>query len=176
MKQGEKGFSFIELIIAIGIMALISGAAAIATFQVFKGTERNNDYMTAVHQVQSAGYWISRDTQMAQGVKTDNLTSPDFLVLSWTVWDDNNDPIYHTATYFFEDVTDGVGKLKRRHWSSSGANEQTLIATHIYYAPDGPDDTSNVSYQDSVLTVQLTALSEKIMETREYKISHRPNF
>lgn len=176
MKQGEKGFSFIELIIAIAIIALISGAAAITTFQVFKGTERNNNYMTAVHQVQSAGYWISRDTQMAQGVTTDNLTSPDFLVLSWTEWDDNNDPIYHTATYFFEDLTDGIGKLKRRHWSSSGANEQTLIATHIYYAPGDPDDTSNVSYQDSVLTVQLSALSEKIMETREYRVRNRPNF
>ena len=176
MNQGEKGFSFIELIIAIGIMALISGAAAIATFQVCKGTDRNNNYITAVHQVQSAGYWISRDTQMAQGVTTANLTSPDFLALSWTEWDDNNDPIYHTATYFFEDLTDWIGKLKRRHWSSSGANEQTLIATHIYYAPGDPYNTSNVSYQDSVLTVQLSALSEKIMETREYRVRHRPNF
>jgi len=176
MNQGEKGFSFIELIIAIGIMALISGAAAIATFQVCKGTDRNNNYITAVHQVQRAGYWISRDTQMAQGVTTANLTSPDFLALSWTEWDDNNDPIYHTATYFFEDLTDGIGKLKRRHWSSSGANEQTLIATHIYYAPGDPYNTSNVSYQDSVLTVQLSALSDKIMETREYRVRHRPNF
>jgi len=176
MNQGEKGFSFIELIISIGIIALISGAAAIATIQVCKGTERNNDYITAVHQVQSAGYWISRDAQMAQGVTTNNLTSPDFLALSWTEWDDNNDPIYHTATYFFKDLTDGIGKLMRRHWSSDGANEQTLIATKIYYAPGDPENTSNVSYQDSVLTVQLSALSEKVMETREYRVRHRPNF
>ena len=176
MKQGEKGFSYIELIITVAIITLVSGAAAIAIFQVFKGTERNNDYITAVHQVQSAGYWISRDAQMAQSVTTDNLTPPDFLVFSWTEWDDNNDPIYHTATYFFEDMTDEVGKLKRRHWSSGGANEQTLVARNIYYTPGDPDDTSKASYQDSLLTVQLTALSEKIMETREYQVRHRPNF
>lgn len=176
MKQGEKGFSLVELIIAVSIIALISGAAAIATFQVCKGTGHSNSYITAVHQAQNAGYWISRDAQMAQSMTTDNLTPPDFLVFSWTVWDENNDPIYHTATYFFKDMSDEVGKLKRRHWSSDGVNEETLVATHIYYATDDPANTSNISYQDSILTVQLTTLSEKIMETREYRIHHRPNF
>ncbi len=176
MKQSEKGFSLIELLIATTIITLISGAAGIAIFQVCKGTERNNNYVTAVHQVHNAGFRISRDTQMAQNVITDNLTSPDFLLLSWTEWDDPENPVYHTATYFFEDITDGIGKLKRRHWSSSGANEQTLVANHIYYAPGDPDDTSKVSYQSQVLTVQLTALREETMETREYKITHRPNF
>jgi len=176
MKQGEKGFSFIELIIAVTIISLVSGAAAITIFQVLRGTERNNNYMTAVSQVQNAGFFISRDTQMAQNVITDNLTSPDFLLLNWTEWDDPDDPVYHTATYFFEDLTDGIGKLKRSHWSSAGVNEQTLVAKHIYYAPGDPDDTSKASYQSPVLTVQLTALREETMETREYKINHRPNF
>jgi prepilin-type N-terminal cleavage/methylation domain-containing protein len=176
MKQGEKGFSYIELLIAATIISLVAGAAAITAFQVFPGTERNNNYITAVHQVQSAGFWISRDSQMAQTIMTDNLTSPDFLVINWTDWDDPTDPVYHSATYFFADLTDGIGKLKRTHWSSAGASEETLVAEHIYYAPGDPDDTSQVSYQAPVLTVQLTALAKDTMETREYKISHRINF
>ncbi len=176
MKLGEKGFTYVELIVAITIMALASGAAAIATFQVLKGTERNNNYMTAVRQVQNAGYWISRDTQMAQNVTADNLTAPDFLVLSWTETDYTDDPTYHSVTYFFEGLTDGTGKLKRNHWSSAGANEQTLIAEYIYYNPDDPNNTSKASYQSPALTVQLTALSEEILETREYKINRRSNF
>ncbi len=176
MKQDEKGFSYIELVIAVAIIAVISGAAAITTYQVCKGTGTNNDYITTVHQVQSAGFWISRDARMAQSVTTDNLTLPDFLTLSWTEWDENDDPIYHTATYFFTDVTDEIGALKRRHWSSGGINEQTLVAKSIYFAPGDPDVTSKASYQDSILTVQLTALSDKSRETREYKITHRPNF
>ena len=175
MKLGEKGYTFIELVVAIAIIALVSGAAAIATFQVFKGTERNNNYMTAVRQVHNAGYWISRDTQMAQSVTADNLTAPDFLLLTWTEWDDAGAPTYHSVTYFFEDLTDGIGKLKRNHWSSAGASEQTLVAEYIYYNPDDPDNTSKASYQSPVLTVQLTALSEEILETREYRINRRSN-
>jgi len=176
MKLGEKGFTYIELVLAIAIMGLVSTAASAAIFQIFGGTERNNDHITAVGQVHNAGYWISRDSQMAQSVTTDNLTLPDFLILSWTEWDAAGDPVYHSTRYFFEDLTDGIGKLKRSHWSSAGANEQTLIAKYIYYDPNDVDDTSKASYQNPVLTVQLTALFEEILETREYKIKHRPNF
>ncbi len=175
MKNGEKGFTFIELIISITIIVLVSGAASIAIFQIMRGTETNNTHMNAVRQVQNAGYWISRDARMAQSVNTDNLTPPDFIAFNWTEWDDQNEEIYHTATYFFEDLTDDTGKLKRTHWSSAGANEQTLIATHIYYAPADPDDTSKASYQAPVLTLQLTSLVEDVMEVREYRIKHRSN-
>ena len=175
MRNGEKGYTFIELIISIAIIVLVSGAASIAIFQILKGTETNNTRMNAVRQVQTAGYWIGRDARMAQSVNTDNLTPPDFIAFNWTEWDDQNEEIYHTATYSFEDLTDDTGKLKRTHWSSAGANEQTLIATHIYYAPADPDDTSKASYQAPVLTFQLTSLVEDAMEVREYRIKHRPN-
>ena len=175
MRNGEKGYTFIELIISITIMVLVSGAAFIAIFQILKGTETNNTHMNAVRQVQNAGYWIGRDARMAQSVNTDNLTPPDFITFNWTEWDDQNEEIYHTATYSFEDLTGDTGKLKRTHWSSAGANEQTLIATHIYYAPADPDDTSKASYQAPVLTLQLTSLVEDAMEVREYRIKHRPN-
>lgn len=175
MKNDEKGYTFIELIISITIMVLVSGAASIAIFQILKGTETNNTHMNAVRQVQTAGYWISRDARMAQSVNTDNLTPPDFIAFNWTEWVDQNEEIYHTATYSFEDLTGDTGKLKRTHWSSAGTNEQTLIATHIYYAPADPDDTTKASYQAPVLTLQLTSLVENAMEVREYRIKHRPN-
>lgn len=176
MKPGEKGFTQIEVVVAMVIMALVGITAGAATFQVFKGTRHNNDRVTAVHQVQNAGYRISQDAQMAQSATTANLTLPDFLVLSWTEWDDTGDPTYHSVTYSFKDLTDGIGKLMRSHWSSAGANKQTLVAKNIYYNPDNPDGTSKASYQNQVLTVQLTALSKGISETREYQIKHRPNF
>ena len=176
MKVDEKGFTFVELIIAITITVLATGAAAGAIFQVFKNTERNNAHITTVSDVHNAGYWISRDTQMAQSVNTDNLTFPDFLVLNWTEWDEEGDPIYHSVTYSFENLIDGVGKLKRGHWSSIGASEQALVAQYIYYDPSDVDNTSMVSYQPPVLTLQLTTFFEEIMEIREYRIAHRPNY
>ncbi len=175
MKPGEKGYTLIELLIAITIMAVAAGAAGAAIFQVLRNTERNNHHMTAVRQVENAGYWISRDARMALGVTTTaNLTLPDFLSLSWTEWDDLGNPIYHSANYSLEGLTNGIGKLKRTYGSSAGAGEQTLIAQYIYYDPDDVNATSNTSYQSPVLTVKLTAVLEEILETREYKIKHRP--
>ncbi len=173
MKLSEKGFALVELVIAVAITVVISGAAGAAIFQVFRGTERNNDHLTVVRQVQNAGYWISRDAQMAETATTDNLMPPYFLILSWTEWDDAGDPISHSATYSFEDLTNGIGKLKRSHQSSAGASEQTLVAEYIYYDPDDVDGTSKASYESPVLTVQLTALFEETLETREYRIKNR---
>ncbi len=178
MKLGEKGYTLIELLIAITIMALATGAAGAAIFQVLRNTERNNDYMTVVRQVENAGYWISRDAQMAHSISADNLTLPDFLVINWTEWDEAGNPTYHSANYTItiENLTDGVGTLKRSHWSSAGASEQTLVAQYIYCDPGDADNTTKVSYQSPVLTVRLTALFEETIETKEYKIKPRPNF
>jgi hypothetical protein len=89
--------------------------------------------------------------------------------------DSNGNPIYFKATYYFEDLVGTVGKLKRSYWSSAGANQQTLIAERIYYDPADTDYTTQASYSSPSLTVQMTALFEESMESREYLISHRPD-
>ncbi|NIU59239.1 MAG: prepilin-type N-terminal cleavage/methylation domain-containing protein, partial [Phycisphaerae bacterium] len=38
MKLGEKGFTHVELIVALAIIALIGSATAAATIQVLRGT------------------------------------------------------------------------------------------------------------------------------------------
>jgi hypothetical protein len=156
-------------------MVLLSGAAAITIFQVLKGTETSNSHINAVSQVQNAGYWISRDAGMAQSIYTENLTSPAFLIFYWTQFTDDDEKIFHSANYSFEGLNEGIGKLKRTHMSSAGANEQTLIATHIYYAPADQDDTSRAEYQAPLLTLRLTSIVEDAIERREYHIQNRPN-
>ncbi len=173
MKSGEKGFTLVELVVAVAIIALVSAAASAAIFQIFRGTDRNNDQITAVCQTENAGYWISRDAQMAETISTENLTSPDFLVLRWSEWADNGTAIYHSVAYSFKDVTGSIGTLTRVHQSSVETAKETLVARHIYYNPSDTDNTSKASYQSPVLTLQLTAISGNARETREYKIKHR---
>lgn len=177
MKQKKNGFTLVGLAVTLAIMSIIGSAAATATFQVVKSTGRTGNYLTAVRQVQNAGYHISHDAQMAESMITDNLTPPNFLVLNWTEQDyDGGDPIYHSVTYFFEGLSGGVGKLKRNHWSSAGASEETLIAEHIYYDPSDPENSSKAVYLSPELTIRLVALYEEARETREYKVIRRPNF
>ncbi len=173
MKSGERGFTLVELVVAVALIGLVSAAASSAIFQIFRGNDRNNDQITAVRQAENAGYWISRDAQMAETISTENLTSPDFLVLRWSEWADNGTAIYHSATYSFDNATDSVYKLIRVHRSSTRPSEQTLVAQYIYYDPSDTDNTSKASYENPVLTLQLTTISGKTRETREYKIKHR---
>ena len=176
MKPSEKGFTLIELLISITIMALATGVAGDAIFQILRNTERNSDHMTVVRQVQNAGYWISRDTEMAIGV-TSNLALPVPVLLSLT-WTENvasDEPVYHSANYTIENLTGGIGTLKRKHTSSAGANEQIIIAQYIYYNLSDSDNTTKTSYQSPVLTVKLNARFGVIQETREYRIKRRPN-
>lgn len=172
MKSGEKGFTLVELLIAISIMVLVSASAGSAIFQVMKNMDGNNDYASAVHQVENAGYWISRDAQMATSVTTP-LTSSNFLTINWAEWNAAGDPTYHSARYFLEGLTNGVGKLKRVH-SSGGANQTTLIATYIYFNP-GDNNTSTASFLSPTLTVRLTSQLPKAIETKEYRINQRVN-
>jgi len=131
--------------------------------------------MTAVRQVQNAGYWISRDALMAES--TDNVTTPpDFLILNWTEWDYDEDSIYHRVTYSFEDMPSGLKKLKRTHEINGEVSAQTLVAEYIYYNPDNPDNTTKASYESSVLTVQIAAAIGEANEIKEYRVWHRPNF
>lgn len=177
MKPGEKGYGLIELLIAITIMAVAAGAAGAAIFQVLRNTGHNNDHMTAVRQVENAGYWISHDAQMAQSATT-NLTSPNFLVLGWTAWADNGTTVYYSANYTFEDLSEGsygIGKLKRTY-VSGGTSQQSLVAQYIYYNLGDATNTSNISYESQVLTVKLTAVFEGTQETREYKVKRRLSF
>jgi len=176
MKQGQKGFTFIELAIAAAIIALIAGAVAMTTFSVLRDTERTNDCMTVVRQVENAGFWVSQDALMADRLCTENLTPPGFLVVDWTEWGYGEDSIYHSVTYSIEDIAEGIGKLKRTHQDSEGTNEQMLVADYIYYNQSDPDNTSNVTYQDAVLTLKIASVFGDDQETREYKIYRRPNF
>ena len=167
---------FVEVIVVIGIMALVAAAMTMSVFQMTTGTEQSSSYITAVRQVQNAGYWISHDGQMAESVDTDNLTPPAFLILKWTDWGYDSDSIYHSVVYSVENVFEGVGKLRRTHEDSEGTSEETLVAEHIYYNPGDPGNTTKASCDGCVLTAKIVAMFGDVEETREYKIYPRPEF
>ena len=172
MKRSERGFALIELIIATAIIALVVGAASMAVFQVVTATERNNDHMTAVRQTQNAGYWISRDTLMAQNIVTgDDPETPEleFITLNWTNWENGD---IHEIVYIFEDMLDGLKKLKRHHLTHDAdggeiGNEMTLVAEYI--------DSASFSQQDGTWELTVQARSGTETETREYEVSPRVN-
>lgn len=175
MKQGEAGFFLMEVVVALAIGTLIAGGAAMVTFRAFTDTQRTNNHMTILRHVENAGYWISRDTQMADSLITENLTAPEFLIVKYTQWGYNQDSIYHSVTYSIEDVSAGMGTLKRRHQDSAGADEQMVVAEYIYYNPGDPE-TTQVSYQSPMLNLKVVGSLRDAQEIKEQSIYRRPNF
>jgi prepilin-type N-terminal cleavage/methylation domain-containing protein len=184
MKRNEKGFTLIELIVTISIVALIAGGATMSIFQVVKGSERSNNHETAVRQVQNAGYWISHDTQMAQYVDTDDNTGTpetEVLTLTWVGWEWKD---HHGNQYIDSYVvryTCDSNKLQRHQkittekYDSSGHFVETtelqdslLVAEHI-------TALSISSVVDGKLTVTVTASLGETEEERTYEIMLRPS-
>jgi len=171
MKLGEKGYTYIELIVAITIAALVAAAASMAIFQVLKNSERNSNHMTAVLQLQNAGYWISRDTQMAQSVTADELTSPDFLILSWTDGDSGDEC---QVVYTLEDMPEaGLKALMRNQSINGGESSTTFIAQYI----DSDSEKSKCEFISGTLSLTITAKvgdgPQMESETRTYQLVPR---
>ena len=88
--KNQKGFTLIELLIAVAITGLIIGGIALTIIQLFEGHAQSSGEMTALRQVQNAGYHISRDAQQAH---TSNINKEDdpgtediteILTIIWT--------------------------------------------------------------------------------------------
>ena len=170
MKHDEEGFTLIEVVMVIAIIALIAGAATMVTFQIIKGSERSNDHMTAVNQVQNAGYWISRDTHMAENVTAGGLAPPNFLILS-RVEEESGDEYQVQVIYTLEAMPSSDLKKLQRHLSINEVPDSTtFVAQYI-----DPDKTS-CNFTDNKLILTVTAAGgsgSPKSETRVYEVVPR---
>ena len=156
--RNEKGLTLVELVMAMGVTAIILGGITATLWQVFNTNTRSVNHMTAVRQVQSAGYWVSHDALMAQNVVTENLTPPQqILQLKWTDWDG----VAHDVTYSIVN-----GQLKR---TQSGG--ESVIASHI----DPSETDCNLTNGKLVFTVKATVGSGATAgtEVRVYEVAPR---
>jgi len=171
----------IEVVLAIALTGIITGGITMTIFQVFDGNTRTSNHMTAVRQVQNAGYWISHDAQMAQDVELEwqGETPVDTkfpLNLTWAEWDGTS----HQVIYTLENMPGGPKQLERQHltYDAGGneiGNETTIVAQYIN---PGVGNTS-LRFTDGVLTLTVTAKvgtgSQEASETRVYEITPRPS-
>ncbi len=173
MKRGERGFTAIEVLVAMAIVALIAGGAAMATVQIVQGAERTSDRMIAVRHAQSTGYWVSNDALMAQKIDIgDDPETEDveFITVYWKDWETGET---HEIRYICLDSSGGLKKLERKHLTRDKdwveiENKVTFVADNIY--------TANFSAQDGGWRLTVEARSGTRSETREYEISQRLEF
>jgi len=172
--NNQKGFTMIEVVLAIALTGIITGGITMSIFQVFDGNARTSNHMAVVRQVQNVGYWISHDVQQAQSVEPADPDPDGFpLVLTWTEWDGTRNEVVYTLL-----VND---KLQREHYinydpvTNPNPDTTTFVAEYI----DSIEVVPRPFTDGGVLTLRVTAKvgtgSQEASETRVYEITPRPS-
>ncbi len=171
--KNQRGFTLIELIIAIAITGLITSGVTMTIFQVISGNARSSNHMIAVRQVQEAGYWLSRDAQMAQSISTgDDPPGTGFpLTLIWTEYGVDGDE--HQVVYTL--LADN--KLKREHYTNRFADPDPDATAIVAQFVDSSGTSCQLTGDVLVLTVTATVGtgSQQASETRTYEVTPRPS-
>ena len=63
--RNENGFSLVELVMSTAVIGIIISFLGTAIYQILLFTEYGNNRLTAMHELQNAGYWFVRDGQSA---------------------------------------------------------------------------------------------------------------
>lgn len=134
MKQ-ERGFTLVEILLAMGITALITGVLGTAIFQIFDRSATGQDTLRALSDIQNAGQWIYLDGEKAETSDLLNNAAPvSSMTLSWST-----EGAPHTAVYTLTN-----SELVRNH---NGV--QTTVARYLSGA--------EFSIIDNLITAKLTS-------------------
>jgi prepilin-type N-terminal cleavage/methylation domain-containing protein len=161
MHKRQRGFTLVELLVAIAIAGVITGGITATVMQVLNINHRASNHMICVRQVQQAGKEVSKDTLQSQNV-TCGEESGFPLTLTWTDWGGAQNVVVY-------DVTED-NELQRSQTVDDEPVSTTLPVVAKYIDPAG---TSCV-WDGSVLTFTVTAAVGTESETRIYEIEPRP--
>jgi len=181
LKKGERGFTLVELMIAILLAGIVASAITGTTLYMLNVNVGIANRMAAVRQVRNVGFWISPDVQMAQCVYTES----EFLKLTWTDWESGDS---HKVIYSLEYMPSGEFKrLQREHYikydTDFELDSTTIVAEYIDPAEtscvwdcncDCYWDGEGCNWYDAQLTFTVTATVGEQSETREYEVKPRP--
>ena len=99
--SGQRGFTLIDLVVAIGIGSVILMGAGEALFQILNGVDRGVGQLTTLRDAENAALWLTRDARMAEGTNLSDGASPvSSLNLQWT---DSEGGGTHTVSYAISD-------------------------------------------------------------------------
>ncbi|MEA3442623.1 MAG: prepilin-type N-terminal cleavage/methylation domain-containing protein [Chloroflexota bacterium] len=165
IKANQRGFTLIEILVAIVVGGMVVAAASTVVMQILQSS-RSSSQMTALRQVQTAGYWVSHDALQAQEMNTN-----DFLYIKWTDWDDGD---IHEIEYSL--VGSGTLKhLQRQEIINDDADHPTItiVARYVDSSQTSCTPANHVFVPGELLTFMVTATMEEQTETRTYKIKPR---
>lgn len=160
IRKDQRGITLVELMIAIALAGIVTAGITMTVAHLFSGSTRTSNHMTAVRQVQNAGYWVSKDALQAQNVTPDGGDSGFPLILTWE-WEGAKNEVTYTIT--------ADNKLHRTPSVDGVSTNTGVIAQYI-----DPAETSFLP-RDSAFIFRVTATVGGQSETRVYEVKPRPD-
>jgi len=159
MKQRQKGFTLIEIVLALGIVGAVVATIAMTTTTLLMNSEQPSTQQVLLQQVQHAGYQMPRDIQMSSDV---TLSAPNGFPVTINIpvdQDMNND---YDVEYLFDS-----DKLKRKQYDSSGnVTVEALVAQYVDINNTTCDNIAEGLYK---LTIRVSMGEEVVTASYEAK-------
>jgi prepilin-type N-terminal cleavage/methylation domain-containing protein len=165
--NNQRGFTLIEIIITLAIASFIVVLIGMAFAQTMIITSKSQDHMLVIRQLQTAGYWVSRDSQMAKNAIWQEPVEEPFP-LQWQLtinWEDITANTYEAVYVITEE-----GKFVRYYYRNSVLQETRIIAEGIVSDPAQTYYDTSVAYGAEF---RIAATIGGITESRDYNVLSR---
>ncbi|MBI2852676.1 MAG: prepilin-type N-terminal cleavage/methylation domain-containing protein [Chloroflexi bacterium] len=165
--KSKAGFTLLETVVALAIVAMIALGATATTGHTLRVTKLNKEWSTVVRQTQNAGYWVSHDALMATTIMVYDPpnASNETIIMKWSDWENGD---LYTATYFLTG-----SKLERRYRITDRFESVVLKDIRTLIAEDLMDFTPELVSNNSTLTLSVEASSGTKHTTRNYEVTPR---
>ncbi len=150
----QKGFTLLELLVAMAVGGVVMAGALAAVYQVVWGTSRTNSQVVALNDVHQAALQLKKDLEMTQSA---DLPGGAAINLSWTDYTsfDLEENKNHTSSYVLSN-----GELQRTYDGTMSIVGRNI--TSVSFTQD-----------DRVINVAITATAGDMSprsETLEFSV------
>lgn len=153
LRGSERGFTLMELLVAVAILGSVSSALTGVIFGIFSSTDDNNGRVEAVTEIEIAAHQMSEDGMSAHSYSISTMSAPnDAITLVWNVG------------------TDGYSVTYSRSLSGSGTDlQRTCDITDTKGTPDDPSDDVTTT-TTKVLARDVTGLQFTPHDTKAFRV------
>jgi len=161
MKQGQKGFTLLEMLLATAITGVVITIVAMTTTTLLLNTQQPIVNLLLLQQIQNAGHSFTSDIQMSSNV---TLSGPNGFTATVNIaidQDENNN-------YDVEYLLSGANFTRKQYDNVGGLVSERVIAQHVVTA-----NTTLVSLSDGLFKLTVQASLEGELATAEYEARRR---